>query len=55
MRRALASFAALVLSACANAAGPPTRSAIDAEALHLMAREDVKGMAVARVSPICAS
>jgi len=43
-------LAALALGACAHAPPPlPTGAAIDAEAQRLMAREDVKGMAVALI------
>jgi len=45
--RTLAALAFLVLSACAHAPGVPSGAAIDAEAQRLIAREDVKGMAVA--------
>jgi CubicO group peptidase (beta-lactamase class C family) len=48
MRFAASAFAALVLGACAHAPPSlPTGVAIDAEAQRLMAREDVKGMALA--------
>jgi CubicO group peptidase (beta-lactamase class C family) len=45
--RFAAALTALALSACATTSGPPASHAIDAEARRLMAREDVKGMAVA--------
>jgi CubicO group peptidase (beta-lactamase class C family) len=47
-----AAAAALLLAACAtspNAPALPSNAAIDAEARRLMAREDVKGMAVALI------
>ena len=47
MRFAAAAFTALALSACATVSNLPSTTAIDAEARRLMAREDVKGMAVA--------
>lgn len=47
MRSAALAFAALALAACAHAPGPPRGAAIDTEARRLMAREDVKGMAIA--------
>jgi CubicO group peptidase (beta-lactamase class C family) len=50
-RLALAAFAAFGLAACASVKGAappvPMGPAIDAEAQRLMAREDVKGMAIA--------
>lgn len=49
MRLAAAAFTVLAFSACAYAAELPAGAVIDTEARRLMAREDVKGMAVAVV------